>query len=134
MVIAERNLSKRGEQTQGEIESIYVRETYSSTRGRMVEDNWMIVGYWVDGVWHGNRFKLSAKVADTLEKGQQVTVYYDPSDPGKGRPDFISAQARNGRIKAIVGYLLVFGAVQSFVMLYWKPHPVLRIGARGASP
>lgn len=89
ILIKDSDLSARGAETMGEVESLYSRQHYSSVRGRMVEEDWMIVGYWVDDVWYGNRFKLPRKLRGELESGQLIKVLYDPERPSNGRPEIL---------------------------------------------
>lgn len=124
VLLGEYRLESRGLRTLGEVESRYTRDYYSSARSRMVEETWIIIGYWVDGKWHGNRFKLPRRFEQDFEKGQMVEVAYDPDNPSNGRPLKLK-QAGVGRIKAIIGYLMLFGGFQSFLVLALKPGPSL---------
>lgn len=124
MLLDEHRLESRGAQTTGEVESLFTESFYSASRSRMVDQTWIIVGYWVDEVWYGNRFQLSSDQKKDFERGQLVTVVYDPENPANGRPAGLSRQG-GGRFQSIFGYLMMFVGIQTLLVLILKPRPAL---------
>lgn len=124
MLLDEYWLESRGAQTTGEVESLFTETVYSAARTRTVEQTWIIVGYWVDNVWYGSRFRLNSDQEQDFERGQLITVVYDPENPANGRPPGFSDQ-RRGRIQSVFGYLMLFIGVQTGLVLTLKPRPRL---------
>jgi len=124
MLLDEYWLDARGAQTTGEIESYFTESHISAFRLEQVEQTWIIVGYWVDNVWYGNRFKLMPGQEDAFERGQLVTVVYDSENPSNGRPLGFSGR-RPGWIQSIFAYLMIVFGVQTLLVLIFKPRPRL---------
>lgn len=124
MLVAEYWLDSRGAQTTGQVENLFTESVYSSARGGMVDQTWIIVGYRVDDIWYGNRFQLTSRQKDNFERGQMLTVVYDPENPANGRPPGLSHQ-RRGWMQSLFGYLMIFIGFQTLLVLIFKPRPTL---------
>lgn len=111
-----------------EIESLYAREAYSNIRKRMVDQHWMIVGYWVENKWYGQRIKIDSSIAAELQQGQMIEVYFDQSNPQNARPVMIPASVNANKFQALGGFLMLFVGCQLFIVTAFRPRPELPYG------